>query len=140
MTKHTYSYNTQHLLRDGKPWLPAMGEFHFSRYPDAYWRDSIRLMKAGGIDIVSSYVMWIHHGPVEGAFDFSGCRNIKKFLHICAEEDMAVALRIGPWINGEVRNGGFPNWLLSVPGIRTNNPAYLGCIRRYWSALYEQIK
>ena len=33
MTQHAYSYNTQHLIRDGKPWLPAMGEFHFSRYP-----------------------------------------------------------------------------------------------------------
>ena len=44
MSKHTYSYNTQHLLRDNRPWLPAMGEFHYSRYPDADWRDSIRLI------------------------------------------------------------------------------------------------
>lgn len=21
------------LLRDGRPWLPVMGEFHYSRYP-----------------------------------------------------------------------------------------------------------
>ena len=42
MTPHTYAYNHQHLLRDGKPWLPVMGEFHFSRYPDDGWRESIR--------------------------------------------------------------------------------------------------
>ena len=28
---HTLAVNNQYLLRDGKPWLPVMGEFHFSR-------------------------------------------------------------------------------------------------------------
>ena len=140
MNKHSYSHNTQHLLRDGKPWLPAMGEFHYSRYPDAYWRESIRLMKAGGVDIVSSYVIWIHHEPKSGEFCFTGSCDIRKFLQICHEEDMAVALRIGPWIHGEVRNGGFPDWLLSVPGLRSSHPDYMAYVRRFWQALYEQIR
>jgi len=138
--KHIYSYTHQHLLRDGKPWLPAMGEFHYSRYPEQYWRDSIRLMKSGGIDIVSAYVIWIHHEFQPGEFYFSGNRDIRRFLQICDEEDMAVALRIGPWIHGEVRNGGFPDWLLSVPGCRSSHPAYMECVRRYWEALYAQIR
>ena len=140
MTKHTYSCNAQHLLRDGKPWLPAMGEFHFSRYPDAYWRESIRLMKAGGVDIVASYVIWLHHEPRRGEYDFTGSRNIRKFLTICAEEDMAVFLRIGPYVHGEVKHGGCPDWMDEVPGWRSTHPAFMECLRRYWTALYGEIR
>ena len=28
---HTIGANSQYLTRDGKPWLPVMGEFHYSR-------------------------------------------------------------------------------------------------------------
>ena len=28
-------------------------------------------MKAGGIDIVSTYVFWIHHEEIEGQFDWT---------------------------------------------------------------------
>ena len=123
MTKHTYSYNQQHILRDGKPWLPAMGEFHFSRTPASDWREDIRLMKAGGIDIIATYIFWNHHEPEPGRFDFSGCRNIRQFLDICDEEDMAVCLRIGPWCHGEALHGGFPDWLCrQVHAIRSNHP------------------
>ncbi len=141
MTHHTYAYNDRHLLRDGKPWLPAMGEFHFSRYPDTGWRDSIRLMKAGGVDIVATYVLWIHHEPEQGKFDFTGWRNIRKFLDICAEEDMAVCLRIGPWCHGEVRHGGFPEWLCrEYRHLRSNHPDYMERVRSYWTALAAEIK
>ena len=33
-----------------------MGEFHYSRTPAAEWREELLRMKAGGIDIVASYV------------------------------------------------------------------------------------
>jgi hypothetical protein len=29
----TIAADSQCLLRDGKPWTPVMGEFHYSRYP-----------------------------------------------------------------------------------------------------------
>ena len=41
--------NDQYLTRDGKPWLPVMGEFHFSRYPEAGWEEEMLKMKAGGV-------------------------------------------------------------------------------------------
>lgn len=140
MQTHNYSYNRQHLIRDGKPWLPSMGEIHYSRCRAESWRDSIRLMKAGGIDIAASYVFWIHHEPEQGVFDFTGCRDIGRFLDICDEEEMPVFLRIGPWCHGEARNGGFPDWLMTVPGLRSNHPDYMAYVRLFWEALYEQIK
>ena len=53
--------NSQYLTLDGKPWLPVMGEFHYSRYPEAQWEQELLKMKAAGINIVSVYVIWIHH-------------------------------------------------------------------------------
>ncbi|MBQ7336651.1 MAG: beta-galactosidase [Clostridia bacterium] len=139
--QHTYSYNPMHLLRDGKPWLPTMGEMQFSRCQRVDWRSSIRLMKAGGVDILASYVFWIHHEPTRGTFDFSGCRDIRAFLDICEEEEMPVLLRIGPWCHGECRNGGFPDWLQhGVAGLRTNAPEYMERVRIFWKALYGEIK
>ena len=34
---HTLGINNQYLTRDGKPWLPVMGEFHYTRSPAASW-------------------------------------------------------------------------------------------------------
>ncbi|MFN2638105.1 MAG: glycoside hydrolase family 35, partial [Gemmatimonadaceae bacterium] len=45
---------SRYLTLDGKPWLPVMGEFHFSRYPEAEWDVELGKMRAGGVSIVSS--------------------------------------------------------------------------------------
>ena len=37
--RSTLSVNSRYLLLDGKPWLPVMGEFHFSRFPKRYWEE-----------------------------------------------------------------------------------------------------
>ncbi len=39
----------RYLTLDGKPWLPVMGEFQFSRYPEKYWEDELLKMKAAGV-------------------------------------------------------------------------------------------
>jgi len=33
--------NSRYLLKDGRPWLPVMGEFHFSRYPAELWEEEL---------------------------------------------------------------------------------------------------
>ena len=103
-----------------------MGEFHFSRYPENEWREELLKMKAGGIDIVSTYVFWIHHEEVEGQFDWSGSRNLRRFIQTCQEVGLKVFVRCGPWDHGEVRNGGFPDWLLKKGWkLRSNDTNYL---------------
>lgn len=136
-----YTYNKEYLMRDEKPWFPVMGEFHYSRYRDDLWEESLRKMKAGGVTVVSTYAFWIHHEEEEGVYDFNGCRNIGKFLNICKKLDLPEFLRIGPWCHGEVRNGGFSDWLLEkqIP-LRCDDPAYLVLARRYWEMLYQQVK
>ncbi len=134
-----FTWNQLHLIRDGKPWLPTMGEFHYSRYPREEWRGEIRKMKACGVDIVATYVFWIHHEEEEGLFDFSGRRDVGEFLRICGEEGVYVWFRIGPWCHGECRHGGFPEWLMKkAHPIRCNDPQYLSLVRTLWTALYRQ--
>jgi len=43
------SANNRYLTLDGKAWFPVMGEFHYSRYPEADWEREIQKMKAAGI-------------------------------------------------------------------------------------------
>jgi len=138
---HELEVNSQYLIRDGKPWLPVMGEMHFSRVPQAEWADEIAKMKAGGVDIVSTYIFWNHHEEIEGEFDFTGQRDLREFLKVCAQQHMLVFLRIGPWAHGEARNGGFPDWLLKeAPKTRVNDPVYLKYVARYFDQLGEQTK
>ena len=133
--------NNYYLIKGGKPWLPVMGEMHYARYQDDLWDDAIEEMKAGGIDIVATYCFWIHHEEVEGDFDFTGRRNLRRFVEICKDNNMYVCLRIGPWCHGEVRNGGLPDWILKK-GFRTrsNNPEYLKYVRILFQQYYDQVK
>ena len=118
-----YGYNHLYLTKDKKPWFPIMGEIHYSRYPKAYWKESLWKMKAGGIDIVSCYVIWIHHEEIEGEYDFTGSRDLQSFVQAVKECGLKLILRIGPWAHGEVRNGGFPDWLLKMAITRKRSSA-----------------
>lgn len=134
----TIGMNARYLTLDGKPWLPVMGEFHYARVPESQWEDEILKMKAAGVQIISTYVFWIHQEEVEGQFDWSGRRNLRHFVQLCAKHGMYVWLRIGPWDHGEVRNGGFPDWLLKkVPSndLRRDDPLFM----HYVNAFYKQI-
>ena len=138
---HRLWVNSRYLILDGKPWLPVMGEFHFARYPEKYWREELLKMKAGGIQVVATYIFWIHHEEIEGQFDWSGQRDLRKFVELCRDNGLYVYLRIGPWDHGEARNGGFPDWLVQkkIP-LRRNDPEYLRYVLRFDSQIGNQIK
>ena len=137
-----YGYNSRYLYQNGKPMIPVMGEFHFSRYPEDEWKTEIAKMKAGGIGIVATYIIWIHHEEKEGEWNFEGSRNLRKFLCVCRDEGMDVWLRPGPWVHGECRNGGFPDWLMEKERkgmkLRANDPGYLKAVRCFWKKIAEE--
>ncbi|MCD8380333.1 MAG: beta-galactosidase [Lachnospiraceae bacterium] len=133
--------NSLYLERGGKPWLGVMGEYHFSRDCAANWHEELCKMKAGGVNIVSTYMFWIHHEEIEGEFDFTGDRDIRRFVEECRKFKLDVFLRIGPWSHGECRNGGFPDWLLQKPfKLREDNDGYLKLVRIWYEKIYEQVQ
>ena len=150
-----YGVNNVYMTRNEKPMLPVTGEFHFSRYPKAEWKQALLKMKAGGVKIVATYVFWIHHEEEEGIFDFSEERDVRSFLELCNELGLLVWFRIGPWCHGEVRNGGFPDWLvkkLNHNGLfvldeskpfrhpRTNDELYMNYVTLFWTRLAKEAE
>lgn len=130
-----------YITRGGKPFIPVMGEFHFSRCARESWYDELCKMKAGGITLVSTYVFWIYHEEIEGVFDFSGDNDLRAFILECQKAELEVVLRIGPWAHGECRNGGFPDWLLEKPfKLRENNPEYLAKAKILYEKIAEQVQ
>jgi beta-galactosidase len=132
--------NNYYLLMNDKPVIPVTGEFHFSRYPEKYWDESIRKMKAGGVNVIATYVFWIIHEEKEGIFDWAGDKNLRKFVELCAENNVKVIVRIGPFCHGEIRNGGLPEWLMGRPvNIRSNDPGYLKYVERLYNEIGKQL-
>jgi hypothetical protein len=142
---HTITLDSRSLLRDGKPWMLISGEFHYARCPETEWYDELLKIKAGGVSVVASYIFWIHHEEIEGQWDWTGQRDLRKFLQTCQDVGLDVLLRIGPWCHGEVRNGGFPNWLQKmgddkVFALRRDNPGYLGYVTKLYDQIGQQAK
>ncbi|AHF93308.1 beta-galactosidase [Opitutaceae bacterium TAV5] len=131
--------NASHITRDGLPWLPAMGEFHYSRCPREEWEPAILKIRAGGIRILATYIFWNHHEEEQGVFDWSGRRDLRAFLGLCKKHDLEVALRIGPFAHGEARNGGLPDWLYAQPfEARSDDPRYLALVGRLFGEIGRQ--
>lgn len=133
--------NNYFVSIDGKPAIPVTGEFHYSRYPEEYWEESIQKMRAGGISIIATYVFWNIHEEREGVFDWEGSKDLREFVKLCAQYDYDMIVRIGPFCHGEIRNGGLPDWLLGKPlAIRSNDPGYLGYVERLYEEIDKQLE
>lgn len=134
--------NNLYLEEGGIPQLPVMGEIHYNRMDSRYWRDALLKMKASGIDIVATYCIWSLHEEFEGELSWEGHLNLRRFIELCKELDMKVHLRFGPYCNAEIKNGGLPDWIVNNKNLitRSNDPLYLEYTRRWYQAVYDQVK
>jgi hypothetical protein len=74
------SYDSRALTLDGQRRLLIAGCIHYPRSTPAMWPSLISKAKAGGIDVVQTYLFWNLHEPVKGQFDFTGRKNIFAFF------------------------------------------------------------
>ncbi len=146
--------NSNYITKNGRPWIPSYGEFHYQRYPANQWEDALIKMKAQGFDGVSAYVLWIAHEETEGEWNFSGNNDLRRFIQLCQKHGLKFFARIGPWVNGEIRNGGHPDWLVARLGnpknpfnnagrggkLRTMDPEYLMAVDKLYQKLAEQME
>jgi beta-galactosidase len=130
-----------YLEHNGQPFIPVIGEFHFSRYPNQYWNEELKKMKAGGITTVATYVFWNMHEFKEGMFDWTGDLDVRRFTELCAQNGLNVLMRVGPFAHGEIRNGGLPDWLYGRPiDVRSNDKTYLFYANRLYQEIGKQLK
>ncbi len=135
------SINSRYISLNGRPWMPTCGEFHYGRYPRREWYPELLKMKAGGINIVSTYVFWIYQEQAKGRWNWSGRRSLRAFLQDCKKAGLSAIVRMGPWAHGEVRNGGIPDWVLrSKCRVRTTDPRFLKLVRPLYRQIAGQMK
>ena len=133
-------FTNYYLRKNGRPMFGISGEFHFSRCREECWEDELEKMRLCGINIIATYTFWNHHEEKEGEFCFEGRRNLRRFITLCQEKGFYVIVRIGPFVHGEARNGGLPDWLYGKPfEVRENNEGFLSCTRRLYRKLAEQL-
>ncbi|MBM6992362.1 MAG: beta-galactosidase [Prevotella sp.] len=139
------SWDSRSLLMDGRRVVPVMGEIHYSRIPADEWPAEVRKMKEGGVTMIATYVFWNHVEEIEGQFDWSGQRNLRRFLEVCKAEQLPVVLRLGPFCHGEVRNGGVPDWAVDLSRRKDDGtaPMKMRSTDAHWldlcAKLYRQI-
>lgn len=141
----TISYDGQSFIIDGRRIWLVSGTVHYTRTPQALWRQRIRAAKQAGLNCIETYVFWNAHEPRRGQFDFEGDEgglNLRRFVQIVGEEGMWCIVRPGPYVGAEWDFGGLPAWLHTIEGIklRQSHPAFLEASARYLSAVMDQIR
>jgi hypothetical protein len=129
------------VLIDDKRTLLISGAIHYPRSTPAMWPALLDLTCEAGLNCIETYVMWDGHEHSEGRYDFTGRYDLARFLQLCHDRDLYVILRPGPYICSEWNFGGFPPYLLDVPGIaiRTFNRPFMDRVRRWFRVLLAQV-
>jgi len=136
-----FGFTNYYMTWNNNPIVPVVGEFHFSRFSYLYWEEELLKMKAGGVNIIATYVFWNYHEEVESVFQWGESRNLRHFVDLCAKHELPLILRIGPFCHGEVRNGGIPDWVFDKPlEIRSNDKNYLFYAKRLYRQIAKQVK
>lgn len=140
MSTPQVTWDRHSLIMDGKRICPVMGEIHYSRIPADEWAEEIHKMKEGGVTVIATYVFWNHVEEQEAIFNWSGQRDLRRFIEVCKSQDMPVILRIGPFCHGEVRNGGIPDWMFQKGcKLRSLDKTFLMYVEKLYRQIYSQI-
>ncbi|GEJ46917.1 beta-galactosidase [Chryseobacterium sp. ON_d1] len=139
--KGKFEIREGHFFLNGKPFTIYSGEMHYPRVPSAYWKHRLEMMKAMGLNTVTTYVFWNYHEEAPGKWNFSGEKDLKKFIQTAQEVGLYVIIRPGPYVCAEWEFGGYPWWLQKNKDleIRRDNKAFLEECRKYISELAKQI-
>ncbi|XP_010547680.1 PREDICTED: beta-galactosidase 6-like isoform X2 [Tarenaya hassleriana] len=136
------TYDGRSLIIDGQRKLLFSGSIHYPRSTPQMWPSLIAKAKAGGVDVIETYVFWNLHEPKPGQYDFSGRNDLVKFIKEVQSQGLYLCLRIGPFIEAEWNYGGFPFWLRDIPGIvyRTDNEPFKFYMQNFTTKIVDLMK
>ncbi|MEI8195318.1 MAG: beta-galactosidase, partial [Phycisphaerae bacterium] len=122
------------VMIDGVPHVIFSGEMQQYRLPASEWRDRMEKTAALGLNGIGVYAGWNFHSPEPGVYDFTGDRDLGKFLDEAHRVGLKVLARPGPYVCNEWDLGGFPGWLLREDSCdwRTAEPSHLEYSREWY--------
>ncbi len=141
--KLTYDRNMFYI--NDQPIFLYSGEIQYARVPESEWEDRIIKAKNSGLNCIATYFFWSAIEPVQGVFNFSGRYDIHRFVDLCRKHGMFVILRLGPIANGELRNGGLPQWVRErIPGkwkteLYPTPEWYFDAVKIYYEKICQQV-
>ena len=141
VVKGSFKAGDGSFLLNGEPFVVKAAELHYPRIPRPYWENRIQQCKALGMNTVCLYVFWNAHEPHPDQFDFTGQNDLREFIKLCADNDMKVILRPGPYVCAEWEMGGLPWWLLKKKDIRLReqDPYFMERVDKFQQAVAEQV-
>lgn len=136
------TYDSRALVIDGHRKVLISGSIHYPRSTPDMWPSLIQKSKDGGLDVIETYVFWDIHETSRNRYDFSGRKDLVKFIKLVQEAGLYVFLRIGPYVCAEWNYGGFPVWLHFVKDIklRTDNEPYKALMQQFVSLIVDMMK
>ncbi len=84
------------------------GAAHYWRLDPERWGDVLDSVRSLGFEVVETYVPWAIHERRRGEFDFSGQRDVERWIRMAGERGLHVLVRPGPHINSELPDFGYP--------------------------------
>ncbi|GAA1636176.1 glycoside hydrolase family 35 protein [Actinoplanes couchii] len=140
-TSAALSWRDRRLFRRGAEHQILSGALHYFRVHPQLWRDRIRRLADLGLNTVDTYVPWNFHQPSPGTDpDFTGWRDLERFLTIIGEEGLDAIVRPGPYICAEWSNGGLPSWLTGRDvALRSSDPGFTGPVGHWFDELIPRL-
>lgn len=120
---------TERGIRTGdEEQLLISGEVHPWRIDPSNWERVLDAMADTGAGFVSTYVPWSVHEVERGRFDFTGRRDIVRFLNLASERGLKALVRPGPDCASELPDSGWPRRILEdtrCQALRPDRQPYL---------------
>ncbi|WP_258067140.1 glycoside hydrolase family 35 protein [Arthrobacter sp. GMC3] len=132
------SYADRKLFKNGRPHRIIAGAMHYFRVHPAQWQDRIDRLVAMGVNTLDTYIAWNFHQPNKGEpADFTGWRDVARFITLAGDAGLDVIVRPGPYICAEWDNGGFPSWAISDPEmvLRSSDPLFTDAVGAWFDEL-----
>ncbi|MBT2468305.1 beta-galactosidase [Streptomyces sp. ISL-66] len=112
------TYDQDGFRRADRPHRIVSGALHYFRVHPDLWEDRLTRLRALGVNTVDTYVPWNFHETAPGKADFTGWRDLGRFLRIAQDLGLDAIVRPGPYICAEWDFGGLPARLLADEGLR----------------------
>jgi len=115
-------------LHDGRVLTVLTGAVHSWRHDPEDWPRILDSLVSLGFTAVDSYVPWSVHDRGPGRADFSGSRDIARFLRMAADRGLHAVVRPGPHSGAELLDSGIPLRVSELPrcqALRCNGLPYV---------------